>query len=54
MILSHRRRHGRIFLALAILLPMLLLAAVLARPARVFLEGRIEGVPDLRDPGRPR
>jgi hypothetical protein len=45
VIRSHRDRHRRIFLLLALLLPLLLAAALLLRPAPALLDSPIEGLP---------
>lgn len=49
MIRSHRDRHRRLWLALAILLPALLIAALLARPEGAEIERPIEGVAPLTE-----
>lgn len=47
MIRAHRNRHRRLWIALALLLPALLIAALLARPARPEIERPIEGLVPL-------
>jgi hypothetical protein len=55
MIRAHRDRHRRIFLLLALLLPALLVAALLARPDRPTIEAPIRGVEGFREtPGAGR
>ena len=53
MIRAHRDRHRRIFLLLALLLPLLLAAALLLRPAPALLEAPIEGLPPATGAGDP-
>ncbi|QQR75967.1 MAG: hypothetical protein IPJ17_10480 [Holophagales bacterium] len=45
MIRAHRDRHRRLFLLLALLLPVLLLAALRARPARPELDRPLAELP---------
>jgi hypothetical protein len=49
MIRAHRDRHRRLWITLAILLPALLVAALLARPEVPELERPIEGVAPLAE-----
>lgn len=49
MIRGHRERHRRLWLALAILLPALLVAALLSRPEVPELGAPIEGVAPLAE-----
>lgn len=51
MIRAHRDRHRRIFWLLALLLPALLAAALLARPGRPLLERPPAGIAGFREPG---
>lgn len=56
MIRSHRDRHRRIFVLLALLLPLLLGAALLLRPEPARLEAPIPGLPPAtaaEEPGSP-
>jgi hypothetical protein len=53
VIRAHRDRHRRIFLLLALLLPLLLAAALLLRPAPALLEAPILGLPPATDGGEP-
>ena len=52
MIRSHRDRHRRFCIALAILLPALLIAALLARPEVPEIDRAIEGVAPLAEEPR--
>ena len=54
MIRAHRDRHRRIFWLLAVLLPALLVAAILARPGRPTLDRPPTGVEGFREPGGAR
>lgn len=52
MIRAHRERHRRLWLALAILLPALLIAALLARPEVPDIDRAIDGVAPLAEEPR--
>jgi hypothetical protein len=54
MIRSHRDRHRRIFWLLAVLLPALLAAAILARPRPPVLDRPVPGIEGFREPGGAR
>lgn len=49
MIRAHRDRHRRLWIALALLLPALLVAALLARSDAPELDGPIEGLEPLAE-----
>ncbi len=50
MIRAHRDRHRRLFLLLLVILPLLLIAALRARPGPVRLERAIDGIPSAMEP----
>ncbi|GMU65056.1 MAG: hypothetical protein AMXMBFR36_13300 [Acidobacteriota bacterium] len=49
MIRAHRDRHRRLWIALALLLPALLAAALLSRPDAPELDRAIDGIAPLAE-----